>query len=252
MMEKIGLIVLVCCIGVFFSVSHVYAQEEKGILEGLSMSIEVSADVAIASKYIWRGFALDNDPVMQQGIYVSSHGLTASVWGSFDIDGNDSLNSDEVDYSIDYTHEFDNFSLSIGHTYYDFPGSDGASREFYLGGSLDTFLSPSLTWYHDYGNEASGGGDGNYVVLGLSHSSKLGKTPVTLELSAHVGYNDELFINGDGGDAAIGAALNIPLTEKISFSPNINYSIPFGDLKDSDDGNQAGKFFGGFKLAFAF
>jgi len=249
--ERILVVVLMACLSFASLVSiNAYAEEEVGVLKDLP--IEVSADIAINSKYIWRGFTLDDDPVMQQGIYVSAYGFTASVWGSFDIDADDSLNSDEVDYAIDYTHEFDKFSLSIGHTYYDFPPADTASKEFYVGAGLNMPLSPTLVWYHDYGEEDSGGGDGDYIVLGLSHNLPLGESPIALDLSGHVGYNHELFINGNGGDVAIGVGLTIPLTEKISFSPNANYSVLFGDLKDSNDGNQDDKFYGGFTLAFGF
>ena len=129
------------------------ASAEEGILEGTPL--EVSADMSVYSKYIWRGFMLDEDPVAQPGVYIGAYGFTASIWGSFDIDSDDALNSDEVDYAIDYTHDFEDFSVSLGHTYYDFPAADLASKEFYLGGGLNTVLSPTLTWFYDYGDEDS-------------------------------------------------------------------------------------------------
>lgn len=233
---------------VMFVSFNCYAQ--TGILE--NTDIEVSSNIGIYSKYIWRGFKLDNDPVMQSGIYASVKGLTVSVWGNLDINAEDDLNSDEVDYIIDYTYKFDILSLSVGHTYYDFPPADTFSKEFYVGLGLDILSSPKLIWYRDYGDEDSGGGDGSYIVLSLSHSIPLGNSPVSLDLSGHVGYNDKLFIKGQGGDAALSVGLTIPLTDKITFSPNINYSIPFGALKDSDDGNQSEEFYGGFTLAFNF
>lgn len=248
-MRSSRVIILVILSSLIISGRIANLSAEEGLLEG--SPVEVSADVAIYSKYIWRGFELDGDPVMQQGIYIGIGGFTAGVWESFDIDNDDSLNSDELDYVIDYTHQFDNFSLSLGHTYYDFPATDAASREFYVGVGLNIPLSPTVTWYHDYGEEDSGGGDGDYVVLELGHSFALTDT-VSLDLSGHVGYNNELFINGDGADVAFGAGLTFPLTEKITFSPNINYSIPFGDLEDSDDGDQNDEFYGGFTLAFSF
>jgi hypothetical protein len=247
MVRKIfGYVLLGWVIAVGIKIVDIYAEE---LLEG--SPLELSAEVSVYSDYLWRGFLLDSDPVMQQGIHLSAHAFTASIWGSFDIDSDDALNSDEVDYAIDYTYERDNLTLSVGHTYYDFPGTDGKSREFYIGGGLNLALSPSLTWYHDYGEEGSGGGDGDYIVLNLGYSFLLNESPITLELSGHVGYNDKLFINGEGVDVAVGCGLTIPLTDNCSLSPNIGYSIPFGDLEDTDDGNQDNKFYGGFTLTFS-
>ena len=236
-------------IAVMFISFGCYGQT-NGVLEGTD--ITVNSDAGIYSKYIWRGFKLDSDPVMQPGIYVGIKELTIGIWGSMDIDAEDALNSDEIDYIIDYTHEFEKFSISVGHTYYDFPPGDTFSREFYIGFGLNTILSPTLTWYEDYGDEDSGGGNGSYVVLGLSHSFPLGDSPVNLDLSGHVGYNNELFITGEGGDTLLSAGLTVPLAGKITFNPNINYSIPFGDLKDSEDGNQDEEFYYGFTLTFDF
>lgn len=223
---------------------------EKGVLEGSSIS--VSADIAVNSKYIWRGFALDDDPVMQQGVYVSAYGVTGSIWGSFDIDADDNLSSDEFDWTMNYTYEKNKISLSLGHTYYGFPASNAESKEFYIAAELDIPSSPILTWYHDYGKESSGGGDGDYWELGISHSVPFNKNSITFDLIGNVGYNHKLFINGDGLDVSIGAGLNISLTDKMFFNPSISYSVPFADLEDSNDGNQDSKFFGGFKTLFNF
>ncbi|NOZ63812.1 MAG: hypothetical protein GXO71_02515 [Caldiserica bacterium] len=227
---------------------NIYGGEEGGILQGSPVGI--SADVTINSKYIWRGFTLDDDPVIQQGIYVSAYGLTFSVWSSLDMEGDDELNSDEVDYVLDYTCEADKFSLSVGYTHYDFPEIDGKSKEYYVGFGLNVPLSPTLTWYRDYGNEDTGGGDGEYTVLAVSHSVPVGTSPVTLDLSGSVGYNSKLFIEGKGGDYNVGIGLSIPLTESCSLSPNVNYSVPFGDLKKASDGDQEEKFYGGITLSF--
>lgn len=223
-----------------------------GILKDLNIPLEVSVDTAICSKYIWRGFTLDDDTVVQPGIYASAYGFTASVWGSFEVQSNDALSSSEMDYSFDYTHDFGKFSLSLGNTYYDFPAADAFSNELYFGVGADIFLSPKLVFYHDYGREEDGGGYGEYLVLNLSHSLPLGSKGIMLDLGGHVGYNHKLFINGEGGDVAFNIGVSIPLTDKITFTPNVNYSIPFGDMEAVDDGNQDSKFYGGFKLAFGF
>jgi hypothetical protein len=229
----------------------VYAQE-GGLLEKLD--IEASGNFDFYSQYIWRGFSLDTDPVIQSGFNLSAYGFTFSFWSSWDIDNNDNLNSDEIDYTIDYTKEFNNFSLSLGHTYYDFPGTNGYSREFYIGvGLLDFPLNPAFTYYHDYGDEDNGGGDGDYLVLEVSKSFDISSEPeIVFEIGAHVGYNHELFINGEGGDYLFTAGFSIPLTEKLTFLPTLGYSIPFGDVEDIDDGNQKERFYGGFSMNYSF
>ncbi|MFH1479500.1 MAG: TorF family putative porin [Candidatus Omnitrophota bacterium] len=247
-----GLLILMICFSVSFTARRVFAEDTKPLLEGHDIS--VFSDIGFFSKYIWRGIKLDGDPVVQPGVYVSGYDFETSIWGSADIDSDDSLtSSEEVDYSISYSYPIPGtpVSLSGGFTYYDFPAADGASREWFIGTSLDTLLSPSITFYHDFGEEDSGGGSGDYVYLSLSHSEPVGDSPVTLDLSGGVGYNKELFIKGEGGHVNLGAGLTIKLTDICSISPVINYDMPFGDLKDADDGNYDNEFYGGVTVAFS-
>ncbi|MFH1782058.1 MAG: TorF family putative porin [Candidatus Omnitrophota bacterium] len=215
--------------------------------------ISISSDIGFFSKYMWRGMKLDDDPVMQPGVYISGYGFEVSVWGNIDMDSDDSLTSEEVDYAISYSYSIPEtpVSLSGGFTYYDFPKADSASREWFVGVSLDTILSPSLTLYHDFGEEDSGGGSGDYLYLGLSHSEPIGDSPVSLDLSGGIGYNEELFINGEGGHVNLGAGFTIQLTDICSVSPTVNYDIPFGDMEDEDDGNYDDEFYGGATVAFS-
>ncbi len=218
------------------------------------LDIEASGSLDVYNRYVWRGFTLDTDPVVQPGFSLSGYGVTASFWGSWDADNNDASNSDEVDFVVDYTKEFDDFSVSLGHTYYDFPGSSLYSREFYLGIAMSDFpLSPSLTYYHDYGDEDNGGGDGDYAVLSLSQGFDLVEEyGITLDLGASVGYNHELFITGDGGDFLGSIGLTVPLTENLTMCPSVNYAVPFSDLSDSNDGNQDNRFYAGVSLGYSF
>ena len=225
-------IITVILIAIFLAATPVAlpAEEEnenipkKALLEG--NEIEVSADIAVNSKYIWRGFKLDDDPVMQPGVYLGGYGFEASIWGSFDIDNNDALDSDEVDYAVSYTLGLERYlnipmSVSGGYTYYDFVGARLHSQEFFIGTSFDILLSPSFTWYHDFEDEDKGGGKGDYIVGELSHSYPIGGYPVSLDLSGHVGYNHRLFIKGNGGDVGLGAGLTFNLSRNCLLSPSI-------------------------------
>jgi hypothetical protein len=227
----------------------------------LPFGLEASGDVSLYSQYVWRGFLLDRDTVIQPGFYISTAKtkfgkFKAGIWSSQDLQNKDNLRSKEYDYIFDYTYELDNFSFSLGHTYYDFADTNTFSREFYVGLSFPKlFLTPSVYFYRDYGNPQNGGGLGNYTVINAAHSFELLKIKerqLTLDLSGHVGFNHNQFIDGDGGDVGLKVGFTIPVAGSVSFTPNVNYSIPFGDLSDPSIGNQKNRFYGGFTLTYAF
>ncbi|MBN1872122.1 MAG: hypothetical protein JW800_06070 [Candidatus Omnitrophica bacterium] len=226
--------------------------------ETICMPFDIGSDTAFYSDYVWRGFTLDDDPVIQPSTYISAYGFTATFWSSFDIVSDDGVDGDEVDVTVDYTYEHELFSISLGHTWYTFPPAHTDTQEFYLGGSVnipvseEVVLSPSLTWFHDYGDTDDGGAKGDYFILDVAHSVPIPETKVTFDVTTSVAYNNEFFIEGDGGYYLIGCGLTIPLSDNLMLNPNINYSVPFGDLEDSGDGNQDDKLYYGASLAFTF
>ena len=217
--------------------------------------ISFSGDTSFLSKYVWRGFVLDTDKVMQTGLYASSAlsesgTLKLSVWSNAVMDNKDEYASNEFDYVMDYSFSFENLSLSIGNTFYDFTGLDLKSRECYFGITLtEISADPSLYVYRDYGDEEDGGGDGYYIVLNSAYSIPVEK--MSVDLSGHVGWNKDLFMEGKGGDFFVAAGLNMPLTDNLFFKPNMNYSLPFGDLEDENIGAQESEFFGGMTLTYS-
>lgn len=253
----------VVVLGVVFSGIAFGAGE--GVFSDLGVS--VSGDMSYYSEYLWRGFLLDGDPVTQAGIYVAGPEtpfgkLTAKFWISKDMDNRDSRLSDEFDYILDYTYALNDASVSVGHTYYDFPdqtGLDGApktfSREFYAGVTLPkVFLTPSFFAYRDYGDQNDGGGLGNYFVLNLAYSVpvEVKSYKCSLDLSGHYGYNHHLFIRGNGSDIGLGAGFTVPLTKAMTLTPSVNFSAPVSDLKKKDDGAQEARAFTGVTLKYSF
>ena len=213
--------------------------------------IEISGVLDSYSQYVWRGFLLDSDPVIQPGLGISFAGLTLSLWCSFDAAGDDAAMSSEVDYAVDYTYETGIFSLSLGNTFYFFPEYDLKSMEAYFGMGIGIIGSPALVIFYDYGDEAEGGADGIYVSLDLSHSQPIAMD-VTFDISVHAGYNHEAFIAGDGYDIALSGGITIPVFEGLEFAPSITYSIPLADLEEETDGAQETEFFFGASLGWGF
>jgi hypothetical protein len=238
---------------------------DEGVFSDLGIS--VSGDMSYYSEYLWRGFLLDGDSVVQTGVYVASPAtplgkLTAKFWTSKDMENRDSRLSDEFDYILDYTYDFSKASVSVGHTYYDFPdqtdlgGSPKTfSREFYAGVTLPkVILSPSFFVYRDYGDQNDGGGLGNYFVVNLAYSIPVvvKDYKCSLDLSGHYGYNHHLFIRGNGSDIGLGAGFTMPLTRTLTIAPNVNFSAATGGLKKKDDGAQETRVFTGVTLKYSF
>jgi len=73
-----NLIILVGFFMLIFGSANVWAEEE---------SPTASADVAILSKYIWRGQELSHDSiVVQPSMTVSYMGFSGNLWGNLDTD----------------------------------------------------------------------------------------------------------------------------------------------------------------------
>lgn len=122
----------------------------------------VDASLDVLSGYVWRGGVIgaDDKVVVQPGIGLTfgESGLSAGVWGSAFLQSRSALDStDEVDFFIDYSAPLGDdspLSFSIGFTEYLFPNAGAGakhSEEAYVGLSVDHSLSPSFTFYYDFG-----------------------------------------------------------------------------------------------------
>jgi hypothetical protein len=268
MMKKLKLVLFLGLFLSAFASCPVWAVE-GGLLDGIlsTSGFEVSGDLAFNSLYMWRGIMLDGDAVVQPGFYVrtpeSKFGrIKVGIWLNHDLQNKDTLKSSETDYMIDYTYSFPSIALSVGHTYYDFPdalpidgSTRGFSREFYGGITFSKLLfSPAVYYYYDYGKKEDGGGEGSYTVLNLSHSIPfvMYKYGMSLDFSGHVGYNNKQYYRGQGGDAALGVGVTVPLLKNLTCKPNINYSIPWGNISDKSNGNQKNRLYGGVYMSYVF
>jgi hypothetical protein len=223
-------------------------------LKDKGVEVAVSGTADFYNKYIWRGFALDTDPVFQPGFSVSAKGFTVSGWGNFDLDNEDALASDEIDTTASYTfHPIEKLNMSVGHIYYAFLDPGTFAKEVYASIGANVLLTPTFTYYRDYGRESQGSGNGSYYAFDVSQAIVLCPTyNIALNLGAHAGYNSEDFIKGHGGDLLATAGLSMPLTKNLVATPKVAYAVPLGDLGKADDGNQREQLYGGVSMAYAF
>ena len=141
-----------------------YAEEE----EATNPRPDFAVDLAFVNKYVWRGMLLTDGPVFQPAATLGYKGASVGVWGNLDLDDvNDTEGEfNEIDLVLDYTHSINEFSVSGGLIYYDFPNTDFRSTvELYVAAGVDILLQPCLTVYFDVDQA-----EGIYGTLGLSHN----------------------------------------------------------------------------------
>jgi hypothetical protein len=240
----------------------------------------VSVAQSFMTKYIWRGWNLGDEPVMQTGASISWHGLTFDFWSNYSLNNDKTKDSGrykeftEIDYSIDYTFNmgemsdkfgFDSpeflapLSISGGYIYYTFPNVDWNDKYFdtqevYLGLSYDTFLQPTFTWYwdvdHGKGN-ADGGGNGSYFLFGISHTFDFEPTGISATIGMTTGIIDEQWTDKTGmADMVFSGEVNIPLFNYFTVTPSMYYSL----ILDRDTYNDAAdnEFYGGITVSFEY
>ena len=226
--------------------------------------------VAALSQYIWRGQELSYESiVVEPSMTVSYLGLSANLWGNLDTDPYESEEDqkwNETDFTLSYGKAFDMLSLEGGYVYY---GLDDFvdSQELFLSLSLDTLLSPGLTVYREFDNYEHW-----YFLLGISHSFQITEA-VSLELSGSASYlkseDEDAYPEIDSGaptgdkfsnlhDGVISASLPIGVTESVTITPSLAYTVPLSD--DASDemewrstkGDDDSFFYGGVTVSMAF
>lgn len=155
----------------------------------------VNFDVEFASKYVWRGVNWNNGAVMQPSLAVNYGGFKAQIWGSMDLSNWADFYAfkqkpagyfTEWDTSVQYTHNFGAFDVTVGGVDYQYP-YQGSKRtqEVYGSVAFKGAVDVALTGYFDVKEV-----EGVYVDLSVSKQMfNFWGAPLTF--SAKVGYGDK-------------------------------------------------------------
>lgn len=195
----------------------------------------LEAGLGLYSQYVWRGFLVGDDPVLQGSVTLDYKDFSFNVWGNVDLTDVHETEWDlnEVDLTLDYSRGFRLGCVplegSAGAIAYFFPVTDTPTLlEFYAGLSADVFLQPSLFVYREVLDQ-----EYTYVSLDLGHTFDLGC--LSLDLGAGVGWGDHAWhrvLHDVGGEAFhefhCRAALQIPRGDW-TFSPTFWWSSLFRD-----------------------
>lgn len=206
------------------------------------------ASLSIMSDYIWRGFNLGDNGVMQPSVSLGYGGFGANIWANYDLDQND-LN--ETDITLSYAFDAgENLGLEIGHVYYALEGTD--TQELYLAAAASGPLSPTLAVYWDFDE-----GDGAFLEASVGRSVPFNE--ISVDLGASLSYNlSSKFSIGDYDgfhNAVLSAALAIPLQDDITIEPMVAYSFALSDDAENAIESLSGDddfFYGGVTASLAF
>ncbi len=209
------------------------------------------ASVDVMSNYVWRGFKLSEEMVIQPSAGITYGGFGANLWANYDTELEE-LN--ETDMALNYTFLVEKFDFDVGYIYY---GLDSANdtQEIYVSIGYNILLSPTLTLYYDFDE-----GEGAFITASIGHDIEL-SNGIALSLGALVSYNaNSEYSIGDYSDfhnGGLSASVSIPVSKNITVEPMIAYSFPLSEEAEdaieaiSDDGDSH-IFYGGIKVALEF
>ena len=239
----------------------------NALTKEVSNFLILGAAVDVYSAYVWRGMTITDEPVWQPdvtfGFNFGDYGaLTADVWGNFDMtSANEKRHCaglNEIDYTLAYSIDVEDFSLSAGHIWYTFPQVSGddmeygsSTREFFAGASYNNdIVKPFIKAYYDYVLA-----EGAYVAFGLNKEVAV-TDALAIGAEASLGMGSEHWVttyhgaNADSGlsDAAFTLYTAYSITENVSVGGRIVYStLVDGNLRE-ESGYRSEILWGGINL----
>lgn len=212
-----------------------------GLLASSMAMAEFSANMALTSDYVFRGFSqTEGEAAIQGGIdYSHANGFYAGVWASnVESDPAAPINYNgsnvEVDLYLGWGGDFNGFSVDVGALHYEYPGTNTSTNntdEFHVGVGHD--LGPaSVSLTLNYSDDFFGLDEAYYWDLGV-------EIPVgeKFTAAAHYGvtdYDDDT-MGDDYDDWSLGLS-----TEVGGFGLDLTYTdtsgVSGGCVNDTCDG----------------
>lgn len=141
----------------------------SGPARATDIDVSGSMGLDVASAYVFRGAAVNQNWNIQPFVEATTHGVTAGAWWNWNTDIEE---FDEIDFYAAWElplPETQPVGLTLGYTNFDFPGSGlgESDKELQLGLNLDTILQP--TAFLGVGLDGPFLDKGIHLALGASH-----------------------------------------------------------------------------------
>lgn len=199
----------------------------------------ISLDLPVASRYVFRGAVIDDNPVLQPGLRVEQEVgggvLGVGLWSSFELGDDRGFEGEftEYDTTLDYSTTFGRVDLSVGASRYEYPntGSAGSTEVFALLSINELCVTPSFeTWYD------SDDVDGVYFNFNLSRDFELAEK-WTASAVAGIGWADEAqagYIYGVSQSGFSDVLLQTTIAHALSERVTISGVAAFARVLDDD------------------
>lgn len=218
------------------------------------------------SIYEFRGVEFGDDGLFDAGIDLtydlgSGFSLNGGIWFA-DSYGSGGGDFEEVDYYLGLTKTIGKVDVSVGFTYYDFPGTSGYSEEYFVGVSteFENGIGVSLTYYDDFDTDGTDDvTSGEYLELEVTKSWELNPC-VQLDLAVGAAWSFDYNGDVDGVSSLDGfnhfyvsVAAPWKIAGDFTLTPYIKYVGADSDLANEyGTGNSEDLFYGGIKLSYSF
>jgi hypothetical protein len=213
------------------------AQEPVKAEAAKTSAVESTVTTDVLNYYVWRGNRLSQGFVIQPAITTTHKGFSVNVWGNLDgneypyASGNAGGRFTESDVTVSYGRDLGNVGLSGGYIYYGLVGLPD-TWEGYVSVSPQVALSPSVSFYYDFGT-----GDGGFLTFSAGRTFNL--TPnVPLRIGGLLSYNLGNAVMGPGMSGSpfngfyhgeLTASIGIPLGQWVTLTPRAGYTFPLTD-----------------------
>ena len=184
---------------------------------GVALPLTAGLEADFASRYVWRGLALSDGPVLQPSVWASFAGFTLTPWANIALHEDSArVGLDELDFTLDYSRDFSDLTVKPSFSTYLYPNQADASPTGELAVALSYPVGP-ISVLTDQSVDLIATPGAYFGDAGLSIENELARN-LSVEASLRVGWASARF-----NDANLGvnrAALNMGGADlALSWSP---------------------------------
>jgi hypothetical protein len=176
----------------------------------IASELSFGAELDGNSRYVWRGLAWSEGPVLQPSAWVSLAGFTLTSWANFAFrEGDAPAGFNELDFTLDYSRDVFNLTVNPSFSVYLYPNQADAPPTGELALALSYPVGP-VSLFTDHSVDLIATPGAYFGDAGLSYETEFIPN-LTAEASAYAGWGSAVF-----NDANIGvnrAALNVAGTD---------------------------------------